>query len=282
MDTADDRPECKLPEGPLTWGDLAKMPDCRIPVPEGGLTINVPSEIHDKHGHALDGDHDPHGAHGCGHRETPEWKAEHPRPSKPKIDPPTTPAVPEAPMAEHNEHQELTVPAPSVPVTTETVGVEAAVAQVKSLLPHDASPTVMIGGAAALAIVGAAMKMGPGILKARAEARERDHEARMKELELRENEKKDSKEDDHKGCAAARGALELRVSGIDSKVSDLGSKVDGVEKKLDEVASKIEKAVSSGPQFDGDFDPEDLEKRLSAIEKSVRPAKSSKPPKKRK
>jgi hypothetical protein len=226
------------------------MNDCRLP--PGESTIVAPSEISDKHGHKLDGDYDPRGHGGCDHRSTPEWKAEHPkprihRPAEPmKIDPQPQ----EQPMSEHVEQAAL------APVTTETIGVDAAVTQVKSLVPGgaDASPALLIGGAAVLAVVGAAIKMGPGMLKARAERAEREHELQLKRLEREEQ----RSEDEHSKCSAARGALELRVGGI--------------EKRLDEVASESKKAVSSVPQFDEDFDPAALEKRLTKLEKAHKAA----------
>lgn len=224
------------------------MGDCRLP--PGESTINTPSEIIDEHGHKLEGDHDPRGHGGCDHRNTPEWKAEHPkqkinRPAEPmKIDPQPQ----EQPMSEHVEQ--------AAPATTETIGVDAAVSQVKSLIPGgaDASPALLIGGAAVLAVVGAAIKMGPGMLKARAERAEREHELQMKRMEREEQ----RSEDEHSKCSAARGALELRVTGI--------------EKRLDEVASESKKAVSSVPQFDEDFDPAALEKRLAKLEKAHKAA----------
>lgn len=248
MADVDNRPECQLPDGPLTWGVLAKLGDCRIPIPEEGITIQVPSEIRDRHGHVLDGDHDPKGHDGCDHRDTPEWKAEHPRPKKEKTMAETTQKP-----ADHAEHAAAEQPAPQ---TTETVGVDAAVSQVKSLVPADASPALLIGGAAVLAVIGGALKFGPSVLKARAEARERDHELQMKKLELEEKKSEDRSEDEHSKCSAARGALELRVA--------------GVEKRLDEVASAAKKAVSSLPQFDEDFNPEAIEKRLAKLEKAAK------------
>lgn len=142
--------------------------------------------------------------------------------------------------------------------TTETIGVDAAVAQVKTLVPHDASPALLIGGAAMLAIVGAAIKLGPGVLKARAEKAEREHEMELKKLELEDRKQQDRSEDDHKQCSAARGALELRVSGL--------------EKRLDDVATEAKKAVSSAPTFDADFNPEAIEKRLTKLEKAQKAA----------
>jgi hypothetical protein len=214
------------------------------------MTIDVPSEIHDKHGHPLDGDHDPRGHGGCDHRDTPEWKAENQkqkinRPAEPmKIDPQPQ----EQPMSEHAEQ------AAPAPVTTETIGVDAAVTQVKSLVPADTSPALLIGGAAVLAVIGAAIKLGPGMLKARAERAEREHELQMKRMEREEQ----RSEDEHSKCSAARGALELRISGL--------------EKRLDEVAAEAKNAVSSVPQFDEDFNPAALEKRLAKLEKAQKAA----------
>lgn len=241
---------------------------CELVFPEdGGLCFTAGQQVKDKHGHLLDGDFDPRGHGGCDHRDTPEWQAEHaddpPTPTvrrpvalpTPKIDPPKQ----EQPMSEA-AHAETVTEAKTV----ETVSVDAAVSQVKSLVPHDASPALMIGGAALLAVVGAAIKLGPGMLKARAEARERDHEARMKELEIRERES-DKKQDDHGSCGAERAALSAKVTAVEAKV-------EGMTKQLDEVGRKVEKAVSSVPQFDEDFDPAALEKRLTKLEKAQKAA----------
>ena len=251
VDQTDNRPECQLPDGPLTWTDLARLGDCRIPVPPDGLTIVAPSEIHDKHGHKLDGDYDPRGHGGCDHRSTPEWKAEHPSPPRRKADI----IKQETPMPEHNAETAAPAPVASpASATTETVGVDAAVAQVKSLVPADTSPSLLIGGAAVLAVIGAAIKLGPGVLKARAEKAEREHELQMKRIEREESQS----EDQHKQCSAARSALDVRLS--------------GVEKRLDEVGAQVKKAVSSGPSFDEDFDPAALEKRLAKLEKAQKAA----------
>jgi len=281
MDAPDTRPECQIPEGPLTWGTLARLGNCRLP--KGELTIDVPSEIHDKHGHELDGDHDPAGAHGCDHRDTPEWKTEHrakhavgtPKMATPMEDntepdnmsEKTAIIVNEAPVSP--ETTSITqIPAP--PVTTATVGVDAAVGQIKSLLPAgaDASPGLLIGGAAGLAVVGAAVKFGPGLLKARAERlaqeKERDHEERMKKLEIEEK-KAEKSEEQHGQCNASRLALEARVAAAEQKSATL-------EARLIEVAAKAEKAVSSAPSFDADFDPNDLEERLKRLEKTLKSA----------
>lgn len=149
------------------------------------------------------------------------------------------------------------------PKTTESIGVDAAVSQVKSLVPADTSPALLLGGAALLAVIGAAIKLGPGLLKARAESKEREHELELKRLELEEKKSQDRSEDDHKACSAARGALELRVV--------------GVEKRLDEVAAETRKAVASAPSFGENFDPEAIEDRLARLEKAAKSNKAAKP-----
>lgn len=242
----------------------------------------MPSQIFDKHGHELDGDHDPAGAHGCDHRSTPEWKAEHrakhaiekaEKAEKQEIEKPEEPA----PMSAPETTTTITAP-PSVGETsvtavptTATVGVDAAVSQIKALLPAgaDASPGLLIGGAAGLAVVGAAVKFGPSILKARAEraaeARQLEHEEKMKKLEIEEK-RAEKQEDQHGSCSAQRVLLEARVAAAEQRSAAL-------EARLIEVAAKAEKAVSSAPSMDlGDFDPEDLEERLKKLEKALKPA----------
>jgi hypothetical protein len=267
MGDVDNRPPCKLPtDRPLTFADLLSIPaDCRIDLPEG-TSFAGSTEVRDKHGHVLEGDFDPRGHGGCDHRDTPEWRAEHPPIRRAAVKqaewdagtPDAGAPEEELPMSEaaHNE-----APA-AAPVTTESIGVDAAVAQVKTLVPADTSPALLIGGAAMLAVIGAAIKLGPGLLKARAEARERDHELQMKKIELEER-KSEKSEDQHQQCSAARGALELRVS--------------GVEKRLDEVAAEAKKAVASGPSFGGNFDPESIEDRLARLEKAAKAQKAAKP-----
>ena len=170
--------------------------------------------------------------------------------------------------AAHNE------PAAAAPAVTETIGVDAAVSQVKALVPADTSPALLLGGAAVLAVIGAAIKLGPGLLKARAEAKEREHEARMKELELRERES-EKKQDDHGSCATERASLAVKVTGVETKIAT-------VEAKVDEVGRKVEKAVASMPTTDGEFDPEAIEDRLSRLEKAAKASKAAKPaPRKR-
>ena len=242
---------------------LTAIVGCDLVVPDdGGFCFAAGQAIKDKHGHELDGDFDPQGHGGCDHRGTPEWKAEHPMPPRRPV---VTPVQRDAGPEEKPMSEIVAAPVePQIPVTTETIGVDAAVSQVKSLVPHDTAPALLIGGAAVLAVIGAAIKLGPGLLKARAEARERDHEARMKELEIKERES-EKKENDHGSCATERATLSAKVTAVEVKV-------DGMMKQLDAVGRKVEKAVSSVPQFDEEFDPETINKRLAKLEKAQKAA----------
>lgn len=288
----DQRDECNIPQtaGCLPLDFLLKLPaGCRIPA-NRQLCFGSPVTIEDRHGHDLDGDYDPLGHKGCQHKDTPEWKQAH-RKSKKETpmseqkteNPVASAALTATPVPETLAVAVTPAPPPAVTQTTATVGVDAAVNQIKALLPAgtDASPGLLIGGAAGLAVVGAAVKMGPGLLKARAERlaneKERAHELEMEKLKLEEkrvknqkSEKQSEKSDDQHGqCTAARLALEVRVAAAEQKSAAL-------EARLIEVAARAEKAVSSAPSMDlGDFDPEDLEDRLKKLEKALKPAAPS-------
>lgn len=149
--------------------------------------------------------------------------------------------------------------ATSASPTVESVGVDQAIGQMKSLIPagQDASPALMVGGAAVLAVVGAAIKLGPGFIKA-AQA------AKMKKLEIEEK-KAEQGEENHAKCSAERAMLEVKLSEQANQISALSSKLSEVEKK---VSAKAE----SGSIDLGDFDPEEMQERLEAIEKALKKA----------
>jgi uncharacterized protein HemX len=154
----------------------------------------------------------------------------------------------------------------------ESVGVDAAIGQVKSLLPADASAGVLVGGAAALAVVGAAIKLGPSMLKARAEKASQEHEREMRKLEIEEK-KAEQGEDQHKQCGMARMALE-------AKVMEQAGQIASLSAKLSEVESKASAKSESSIDLDG-FDPGEMQERLEALEKLLKkqapaPAKKGK------
>jgi len=159
----------------------------------------------------------------------------------------------------------ITAP-PEAPVTTSTVGVDAAIQQMKALVPAgaDASPGLMIGGAAGLAVVGAAVKFGPSMLKARAERlaeeKAQAHEEKMKQLEIEEK-RSEKREEGHESCSVQRAALEARLMAVIAKL-------EAVEAKL-AAAPKGEVAL-------GSFDPDELTERLEKLEKAIKPAKKAK------
>ncbi len=251
--------------GYVSLRDLLANPDCPIPV---GLSFATATAVIDKHGHPLDGDHDPAAKDGCDHRDTPEWKAEHSAENTPK----------EAPMSEAKSVLEgssadvpLAVPsAPAIP-TTATVGVDAAVAQVKALVPEGAGPGLLIGGAAVLAVIGAAIKFGPQMMKNRAEAAEREHERELKRLEIEEK-KAQQQDDQHGKCATERAMLESKVSAVESSLSN-------VETKVAQVAQEV-RAIGERPMPVAEFDAEEIEERLAKVEKALKPSKPAKKGKK--
>jgi hypothetical protein len=72
----DPRPVCVIPDG--GFSSLSQIGnDCKIPQDYSGPLVSFSAKVVDKHGHILDGDNDPNGKHGCDHKETKEWKAEH-------------------------------------------------------------------------------------------------------------------------------------------------------------------------------------------------------------
>lgn len=253
------------------------QPGCTLPAEIAGFAS--PTVIRDKHGHELDGDYDPQGQGGCDHRDTPEWQAEHPptrkKPQEVKMDETNTAPVESAPEAPPMlavaviPEAQASVPAE----TTASIGVDSAVAQMKSLIPGgaDASPALLVGGAATLAVIGAGIKFGPSMMKARAERAAQEHEARMKQLEIEQQkaEQQKQQDDQHQACSASRMALEARVVAAEAKAQSL-------ESRLAEVAAKADKAGEGGGLDLGDFDPEALEKRIAAIEKAVKPAAKAK------
>lgn len=151
----------------------------------------------------------------------------------------------------------LLAEAPVAAAGVESVGVDAAIAQVKSLVPADTSPGLLIGGAALLAVLGAAFKFGPGVLKARTERAQQAHELELEKLRL-DREKSEKQDDHHKACSVERAALEAKVAALTARIEDL--------------SAKAEKAGAAALNL-GDIDPEALEDRLAALEKKLKPAK---------
>lgn len=272
---------------------------CNLPSTIMGFAS--PVSVRDKHGHLLDGDSDVHGRNGCDHRDTPEWKAEHMRKKhhKQHTESPTmndTPTDAPTPEPEHAPimlagsgmpampdvaHADAHAPTAEAPAMTASVGVDQAVTQIKHLLPEgaDASPGLLIGGAAGLAVVGAAVKFGPGLLKARADRlaqeKEQAHEEKMKQLELEEKKAEQHKQDDeqHGKCSIERAMLE-------AKVAAQAAHLEAVTKKLEHLAAKADKFAEAAPGSAPTIDLSELEERLAKIEqalKPLKPAKSNKP-----
>lgn len=231
--------------GYVSMREMAANVACPIPPDLRGFALS--SVILDEHGHVLDGDRDPKGMNGCDHRDTPEWRAAHRRLGKAK----------EAVVAETKSVPEER---PEAAATTATIGVDAAVAQVKSLAPEGASAGLLIGGAAVLAVIGAAVKFGPTMLKNRAEAAEREHEREMKRLEL-EEQKARQNDDQHQKCSVERAALEAKVTAVESSLS-------GVTSRLVTVESAV-KAAGEKTDGMGNLNPDALDENFAALSKRI-------------
>lgn len=227
--------------------------DCPIPPEVKGFSIG--QTIADQHGHALDGDYDPLGEAGCQHRDTPEWKAAHPPRRKQEVKmEETVQTVTPPPVLLASSITE--VPAPAE--TTATVGVEQAISQVKALVPEgaDVSPALMIGGACGLAVVGAAIKFGPQVMKAR-------HEAKMKQLEIEQERHQKEDDEGHQKCGIERAALEVRVTQAQANMSALATRLDSIAERLEALA----KRPAPEPL---DLDTDALDERLDKIEATLK------------
>ena len=240
----DTRPPCIIPDslrGPDGCVPLhllsSGFSDCEFVFnPEQHFCFSSGVTVQDEHGHVVDGDNDPLAKHGCKHKSPHTHEVRPMEHETPAPEVSTTTATP--------------VPAPAV--TTSTVEVDHAIGQVKSLVP-DAGPGLMIAGAATLAVVGAAIKFVPQWMKGKQELEAKRIEA--------EQSKAESEDDKHQKCSAERMALEAKVVALQGK--------------LDEVAAKAEKAGSASMSLDG-FDPDELEKRLVAIEKKLKASNKKK------
>jgi hypothetical protein len=137
----------------------------------------------------------------------------------------------------------------------ESVGVDSAISQVKSLVPADTSPGLLIGGAALLAVLGAAFKFGPSVLKAKAERAQQAHELELEKLRM-ERDKTEKQDDQHKACAVERAALNARLSGLQARLDDLSEKMKDSDGLFD---------------FDG-IDIKSIDKRLKTLEKKTGPS----------
>ncbi len=137
------------------------------------------------------------------------------------------------------------------PEMVASVGVDTAISQVRTLVPADsgAGPGLMVAAALLFAVVGAAIKFAPQLLKDRSANAERRHEMELERM--RQN------EEQHKKCEAGRTLLESRLASL--------------EGRLAEISDKPEPSIPLA-----DFDTDALEKRLKKIESKLRAKDKSK------
>jgi len=209
-----------------------------VPCPEpfqlnddGSCTLTLGEKIVDKHGHELEGDHDPKAKNGCDHRDTPEWKKEH-RVSQNKqqvVQPEETPDLSPAPQE-----------------TVATVGVPEGLPDLKAIIPADGKITGTTVAMAAVAVAGsgAVLKLVKNWMDGRKELEE-------KRLEL-EQQKAEEKKDDHQQCSASRIVLEQRIAELIREQAEL--------------REQIRRAADRSAMLPSNFDPEELIERIEALE----------------
>lgn len=180
--------------------------------------------------------------------EAPEGEAE--EKAAPLMGPPRAPAALQA----HTE-----VPAP-----------QTAAGELSGLVPQNGGSAITVMLALiAVAGGGAGWKFYQSFAKQK-------HEQRMKELEIKEKrvelqaEKADDK-DEHKACEAARAADRAALE----------EKLAALEVRLAE-AEKAKAEPPKSDDFDLPFDPEELNERISQIEKALKKAPSEKKPSEKK
>lgn len=246
---------------------LAAGNDCIFPPEWRGIVVSA--TVSDKHGHELDGDYDPLGRGGCDHQETPEWRAEH---SRTNIMARKHKSESSSPVEDtHSEALAAPVPAPveeAKPVQTATIASIAAVPEagldMAKFLPagnQSGTVAVVLG---VLAVGGAAVKFLPNILKTRTERVKLDHEARMKELELREGRSKSDEERDQ-ACGKRHGELAIKVALLESKLGPLEARASEAEAR----AARAEQAASEAGRTSIDLDGDELEEKLEGLSKRL-------------
>ena len=211
---------------------------------DGDCALVLSSSILDKHGHLLDGDHDPKAKDGCDHRDTPEWKAEHRKTGR------------ETRMPEHKEDQAVVAQAQPTGIKAE-VGVPSF--DLSKVIPADGAISPLAATLGALAIgAGVALKVVPSWLKSQAEMATKRLELKAKRMELEHQSKRDEKGGD---CASRHAAALAALSAIEERLGSLEAKADGLAHEIESV-----KHSASSLSFDGDDGDID---RLEALEKKI-------------
>lgn len=235
--------------------------DCTLPPEWRGFAFSA--TITDKHGHELDGDHDPRAKGGCDHQDTPEWRAEQIRKDIMGRKHKNQALHAEESLSETTESQPLPPtedgPKPVVPAPMATVAQiapDGGLDMAKFLPAGNQSGAVAVV-LATLAIGGAAVKFLPNILKTRAERAKLDHEARMKELELRESRSK-SDEDRDQACGKRHGELAIKMALLEGRIADADAK-----------AARAEQAAQEAGGASIGIDADDVDDKLEGLSKRI-------------
>lgn len=90
------------------------------------------------------------------------------------------------------------------------------------------------------------------------------HSKRKHEQEMARIERQGQQDDSHKKCDASRAALELRVTEVQARL-------DGILARLDTLQQTVSDVRNNPPKLD--FDADDLDERLSKLEKAFKKGK---------
>ena len=190
---------------------------------DGRCRYSVSLSIRDEFGHLLDGDWDSKGAHGCQHRDTPEWKAAHARRVAQK----------EMPVdeAQHQPTEALAI------AQAESHGVQAEVGvpddlsfDLSKVLPGNGTLSPLAATLGGLAIVGGvALKVVPSWLRGRTEMATQRLALKAKRMELEQKSKDQQQSGDcvsrHAACLAAIATLEERIKLVEFQSDSLSSQI---------------------------------------------------------
>lgn len=216
------------------------MPSCPAPFAmddDGRCRYAVPLSIRDEFGHLLDGDWDTKGAHGCQHRDTPEWKAAHARRATHK----------EMPVdeAQHQPAEALAIAQGESHGVRSEVGVPDDLSfDLSKVLPENGTLSPLAATLGGLAIVGGvALKVIPSWLRSRAEMATKRLELKAKRMELEQQAKRDDKQGQdcaarHAACLAALSALEERVKLVEGQADRLASEIASAKDSATKLALK--------------------------------------------
>ena len=169
-------------------------------------------------------------------------------------------------------------PAPAAPPATtahvEQPAVDPAAQLAQLAGSKDLGGMGLIAGVVGVVGGGAAIKFYRDWIKGKqdVESKKSEQDFELKKMEL-EN-KKHQQDEGHKACSVERAALAAQLTSMTAqlqaataKLDEVSGKVSGLSVKLDDVSGKAERTAAKVSKIEPDFDTEELEARLSKLEK---------------